>query len=61
MHAFTDFCTGKGSIQSATEAMDFHIIEHYKFIDTVSDSTLQLTLKETTICQIFMQYQWKGY
>ena len=27
MHAFTDFCTGKGSIQSATEAMDFHIIE----------------------------------
>lgn len=36
----------KKSIQSANQAMDFNITEIEKFIDSVSDFTLQVTFKK---------------
>jgi hypothetical protein len=41
--------------------MDFHITEYEKFIDTVSDSTLQLTIKGSTICQVLMPQYLRKY
>lgn len=42
-------CLGK-LFEVQERQMDFNVTHYKKFIDVVSDSTLQTNLKETTIC-----------